>query len=190
MQRLINDLIELSRAGRASAEAVDVDLGEVARTVVDQAATAYPAARFAVQPLPTVPGDPVGFRQLLTNLVENAVRHGGRPDVTVTIAGGSHADGAVELTVADNGKGIPPEHRERVFGVFERLDGASTGTGMGLAICRKIVELLGGTIAILGPTGEGQDAAGSGTTVRILLPPPVPASWTDGSDQPSEEALV
>jgi signal transduction histidine kinase len=76
----------------------------------------------------------------------------------------------VELSVRDNGKGIPAEHRERVFGVFERLEGPSTGegTGMGLAICRKIVELLGGAIAIVGDPG---------TDVRILLPRAVEVLW-------------
>jgi len=98
-----------------------------------------------------VTGDPVGFRQLFTNLLENAVRHGGRPDLVVVVDGQA---GAVELSVRDNGKGIPEEHRERVFGVFERLEGpsGSAGTGMGLAICRKIVEVLGGGIAIVATT--------------------------------------
>ena len=80
------------------------------------------------------------------------------------------SDGALELSVRDNGRGIPVEHRERVFGVFERLEGPSTGsgTGMGLAICRKIVELLGGGIGIHG---------GRGTEVRIVLPAAVAARW-------------
>ena len=83
----------------------------------------------------------------------------------VVVDGRDRPDGAVELSVRDNGKGTPPEHRERVFGVFERLEGPSTseGTGMGLAICRKIVEVLGGAIAIVGDRG---------TDVRILLPGP------------------
>jgi signal transduction histidine kinase len=76
------------------------------------------------------------------------------------------------LSVRDNGKGVPAEHRERVFGVFERLEGPSTsaGTGMGLAICRKIVEVLGGSIGIDGDRG---------TDVRILLPATVAARWPD-----------
>jgi len=81
-------------------------------------------------------------------LLENAVRHGGRPDlvvVVVVVDGRAGPAGTVELSVRDYGKGIPTEHRERVFGVFERLEGpsGSAGTGMGLAICRKIVEVLG-----------------------------------------------
>jgi two-component system, LuxR family, sensor kinase FixL len=170
MQRLIHDLIDLSRVGRTGTNADDVDLAELVRTIVDEAATSHPAVDFRIGRLPVVAGDPVGFRQLFTNLVENAVRHGGRPDLTVTVEGRSRADGGLELSVRDDGRGIPPEHRERVFGVFERLDTPSTGsgTGMGLAICRKIVELLGGGIGIHG---------GHGTEVRIVLPAAVSARW-------------
>jgi PAS domain S-box-containing protein len=170
MQRLIHDLIDLSRVGRTGADAVDVDLAELVGTIVDEAAAAQPEVGFRIGRLPVVTGDPVGYRQLFTNLVENAVRHGGRPDLTVTVEGRSRADGGLELSVRDDGRGIPPEHRERVFGVFERLEGPSTGsgTGMGLAICRKIVELLGGSIGIHG---------GRGTEVRIVLPAAVAARW-------------
>jgi len=172
MQQLIHDLIDLSRVGRLAGEVVEVELAEIARTVADEATAANPAARLHLGRLPVVAGDPVSFRHLLTNLVENAVRHGGRPDVTVTVEAASRADGALELSVRDDGKGIPPEHRERVFGVFERLDGLSTsgGTGMGLAICRKIVELLGGSIAIQG---------GEGTDVRVVLPGELLCRWPD-----------
>jgi signal transduction histidine kinase len=88
----------------------------------------------------------------------------------VVVDGRERPDGGVELSVRDNGRGIPPEHRERVFGVFERLEGPSTsdGTGMGLAICRKIVDVLGGGIGIRGDRG---------TDVRIILPATVPARW-------------
>jgi PAS domain S-box-containing protein len=170
MQRLIHDLIDLSRVGRTGTDAVDVDLAELVGIIVDEAAAAHPGVGFRIGRLPVVAGDPVGFRQLFTNLVENAVRHGGRPDLTVTVEGRSRADGGLELSVRDDGRGIPPEHRERVFGVFERLEGPSTGsgTGMGLAICRKIVELLGGSIGIHG---------GRGTEVRIVLPAAVAARW-------------
>jgi two-component system, LuxR family, sensor kinase FixL len=173
MQRLIHDLIDLSRVGRTGTDAVDVDLAELVRIIADEAAASQPAVTFRIGRLPVVGGDPVGFRQLFTNLIENAVRHGGRPDLSVTVEGRSRADAGVELSVRDDGTGIPPEHRERVFGVFERLDAPSTtaGTGMGLAICRKIVELLGGSITIHGVPGA------HGTDVRIVLPSSVPARW-------------
>jgi PAS domain S-box-containing protein len=170
MQQLIHDLIDLSRVGRSGVDPIEVDLRRLVRTIAEDAAAANPQAEFRVGRLPVVTGDPVGFRQLFTNLLENAVRHGGRPDLVVEVDGHPGPAGAVELSVRDNGRGIPEEHRERVFGVFERLEGPSSGagTGMGLAICRKIVEVLGGGIAILGDQG---------TDVRIVLPATVAVRW-------------
>jgi two-component system, LuxR family, sensor kinase FixL len=170
MQRLIHDLIDLSRVGRAAGEVTDVDLGELVGAIVEEVRAAHPSVGFHVGRLPVVVADPVGLRQLFTNLIENAVRHGGRPDLEVTVEGRELLDGSLELSVRDDGRGIPPEHRERVFGVFERLDGPSTagGTGMGLAICRKIVELLHGSIRI-----QGTD----GTDVRVNLPAGLQAHW-------------
>jgi PAS domain S-box-containing protein len=172
MQRLIHDLIDLSRAGRLAVDLDEVDLGELARTILGEARAVHPPVRFHAGPLPVVLADPLSFRQLFTNLVENAVRHGGRTDLSVSIESSPLPDGSFELLVRDDGKGIPPEHRERVFGVFERLDGASTtgGTGMGLAICRKIVELAGGSIAIAGSRG---------TVVRMVLPATMLARWPE-----------
>jgi two-component system, LuxR family, sensor kinase FixL len=170
MQQLIHDLIDLSRVGRSGVEPMDVDLGRLVQAIAEDAGAANPGTEFRVGRLPVVTGDPVGFRQLFTNLLENAVRHGGRPDLVVVVDGQECPDGGVELSVRDNGRGIPAEHRERVFGVFERLEGPSTsdGTGMGLAICRKIVEVLGGGIGIAGDHG---------TDVRIVLPAAVGARW-------------
>jgi PAS domain S-box-containing protein len=170
MQQLVHDLIDLSRVGRSGVEPIEVDLGRLVRAIAEDAAAANPAAELRVGRLPVVTGDPVGFRQLFTNLLENAVRHGGRADLVVAVDGRAVPDGGVELSVRDNGRGIPREHRERVFGVFERLEGpsSSTGTGMGLAICRKIVEVLGGGIGIEGDRG---------TDVRIVLPAAVGARW-------------
>jgi chemotaxis family two-component system sensor kinase Cph1 len=92
-----------------------------------------PGPKFRIGRLPVLSGDPVGFRQLFTNLVDNAVRHGGRSDLVVVVDGRECPDGGVELSVRDNGRGLPAEHRGRVFGVFEGLEGPATsdGTGMG-----------------------------------------------------------
>jgi two-component system, LuxR family, sensor kinase FixL len=170
MQQLIHDLIDLSRVGRSGVEPTEVDLGRLVRAIAEDAGAANPAIEFRVGRLPVVTGDPVGFRQLFTNLIENAVHHGGHADLVVAVDGRAVPDGGVELSVRDNGRGIPREHRERVFGVFERLEGTSSsaGTGMGLAICRKIVEVLGGGIGIEGDRG---------TDVRIVLPAAVGARW-------------
>jgi two-component system, LuxR family, sensor kinase FixL len=184
MQRLIHDLIDLSRVGHLTGEATEIDLAELTSAIVDEATAGNPRMTVDVRRLPIVTADPTSFRQLLTNLIENAIQHGGRPDLRVTVQGVAHVDGGFELTVSDDGKGIPPEHRERVFGVFERLDGHTTsgGTGMGLAICRKIVELLGGAITIHGGGGSlaGNGSGGGrshGTEVRVVLPATIPVRW-------------
>jgi signal transduction histidine kinase len=151
MQQLIHDLIDLSRVGRTGVEPIEVDLGRLVRAIAEDAAAANPAAEIRVGRLPVVTGDSTGFRQLVTNLLENALRHGGRSDLVVVVDGRDRPDGAVELSL-------------------RRLEGPSTGegTGMGLAICRKIVEVLGGAIAIVGDRGAD---------VRILLPTAVGARW-------------
>jgi signal transduction histidine kinase len=165
MQALINDLLELSRIGRLQTEAEPVDLGAVAAEIIQDCRASYPQATVEVGELPTVLLNRLRVRQLMTNLVENALKHGGRDDLAVRVDA-ARVEDAVRLAVIDNGRGVPSAYREKVFGVFERLDGSSTdvsrGTGIGLAVCRKIVEQFGGRIWI----GD----ADSGTEIFIDLP--------------------
>jgi two-component system, LuxR family, sensor kinase FixL len=162
MQRLIQDLLKLSRVGRLESEVVRLDLQELIARIADELGEMHPQATFSLRSLPMIEGDPMAFRQLFTNLVENAVQHAERPDVTVLVSSRRLPDGGAEISVRDNGKGIPQQYRELVFGIFERLDGGrAAGTGMGLAICRKIVEQFGGKIWLTG--NEGAD-------VRVHLP--------------------
>ena len=124
-------------------------------------------ARIEVAPLPVVMCDPVQMRQLLQNVVTNALkyRHANRKPI-ITIAGVIHtpSTGAnrpgvpmLELTVADNGIGFEQRFAERIFEPFQRLHSTDDyeGSGIGLAICRKIIDRHGGTIAALGRPGEG-----------------------------------
>jgi signal transduction histidine kinase len=150
MQRLISDLLELSRIGRHDGAAEEVNLVEVVGEVADEVRGRHPDACVEIGGLPVVTMSPVRARQLMTNLVGNAVVHGGRPDVEVEVGSQARSDGGVRVWVADDGQGVPPEHRERVFGVFERVAGVpgEGGTGIGLAACRKIVEHMGGSIQL------------------------------------------
>lgn len=130
-----------------------------------------------VGPLPQVQGDAVLLRHLLDNLMGNAVtycRPGVPAVVTVTGERDRAPDGGtrVLLRVTDNGRGVPPDLRERIFQRFERVPGTGVeGTGLGLSICRTIAERHGGTIRALdGPGGEG-------STFEVCLPDaPVGAS--------------
>lgn len=102
--------------------------------LVDAARLTHPDAQLVVEDgLPRVRTIDVRARQLLTNLVENALEHGGRPDLRVTVRGRRTDDGGLLLQVADDGVGVPAEYRDRVLRVFERLDApkSSPGTGMG-----------------------------------------------------------
>jgi signal transduction histidine kinase len=166
MDALIQDLLELSRIGRMQAEVEDVDLRRLLDDVVEQLAVEQPEATFELGDLPTVRMSPVRARQLFTNLFHNAVRHGGRADIRVSVSAEDHGPDGVVLSVADDGVGVPAQYHERLFGIFERLsaDDSSepTGTGIGLAICRKIVEQLGGSI--------GFAETSVGARVEIALP--------------------
>ena len=165
MQDLLADLLELSRIGRVGVELADVDLGEVVDEIRLSLAGSFPEAAVEVGDLPRLSMNPVRARQLFTNLLENAARHGGRPDVMVTVQGTVRTDGWGVISVSDDGVGIPELYREKAFGIFERLTGrdGSSGTGIGLALCRKIVENAGGTIDIVD--------APRGTHIQILFPP-------------------
>jgi signal transduction histidine kinase len=103
------------------------------------------------------------LRQVLLNLITNAVKHHDRPDGTITVSA-ADAGELVEFTVSDDGPGIPGEFQERVFGMFQTLKPRDEveGSGMGLAIIRKVVELQGGRISL--------ESEGRGCTFRFTWP--------------------
>lgn len=169
MQRLINDLLAFSRVGRTTEGFVDVPLGEVAAAVVTGLETtrAELGGEIVVGPLPTVHGDPQLLRQLLANLVGNGLkfhREGVPPVVRVE---GTEQDGRVEITVSDNGIGIQPEYEDKIFVIFQRLHARDVyaGTGIGLALAKKIAEFHGGTIRVVHDEGPG-------ATVAVTFPAP------------------
>ena len=151
MEDLLQDLLELSRIGRVQTETEEVDLAGVVADVASLVSVAETGARVEVGSLPTLAANPVRVRQLFTNLIENAARHGGKANLTIRVSGSPQPDGSVAVTVADDGVGIAPQYRDKVFGIFERLDhtgNSGKGTGIGLALCRKIMESMGGGITI------------------------------------------
>jgi signal transduction histidine kinase len=148
MQALLKDLLELSRVGRIQTEAEDVELQPLIAEIADGIRVSHPEASIHVGDLPLLTINGVRAQELFTNLVDNACRHGGHPSISVDIGCERLPGGAARLWVADDGRGIPAADRERVFAAFERLDPAEStaGSGMGLAVCRKIVESSGGRI--------------------------------------------
>src|SRR5919198_453183 len=150
MQALIADLLSYSRSGQGALRAQRVDTGELVHETLSSldAAVRDAAAEIDVGKLPVVEADRAALAQLFGNLLSNALKFtdGRRPprvDVTAARDGESW-----RFTVADNGLGIDPKHADRVFGMFERLHGEDQygGTGVGLAICKRIVERHGGRI--------------------------------------------
>jgi signal transduction histidine kinase len=173
MQVLINDLLTFSRVGRLGSIDADVDLDAVLADAIDNLATSIEESGAEVvrtgEPLPTVKGDPTLLTMLWQNLIGNAVKFR-RPDapprlvIDCNVGEGTRV-GSWVFTVTDNGIGIPEEFAEKVFVIFQRLHGRDvyTGTGIGLALCKKIVEHHGGTIWI--DTGHTE-----GTRFRFTIP--------------------
>jgi light-regulated signal transduction histidine kinase (bacteriophytochrome) len=171
MQNLITDLLALSRVGRSTDEFAPVDIGatldEALSTLSDRVAASGATVERLTE-LPTVPGDPTLLTSLLENLVGNAVKYR-RDDVApiVKVSAEHDPDAALwTFTVSDNGIGIDPQYAERIFAVFQRLHLRDQygGTGIGLALCRKIVEFHGGHIW-LDPVQSPP-----GATLRFTLP--------------------
>ncbi|MGH8566885.1 MAG: sensor histidine kinase [Gammaproteobacteria bacterium] len=172
MRQLINDLLSFSRVTTKARAFVTVDLAEVAQEVVsDLEGRMYETdGRVEVGALPTIEAEPLQMRQLLQNLIGNGLkfhRQGEPPVVRIEgrllDAGDPPATGPApgarrcEIQVQDNGIGFEEVYRERIFELFQRLHGRDEyeGTGMGLAICRKIVTRHGGTISAHGAPGHG-----------------------------------
>jgi PAS domain S-box-containing protein len=167
MQSLISDLLAYSRVGSREGEHVPVDLEEVLRRVLESGvATAVleSGATVTHDPLPTVTGDPVQLGQVLQNLIANAIKFRGEEPPRVHVSA-ERAGREWVVSVRDNGIGISPDHAQRIFIIFQRLHSRAdyAGTGIGLAICKKIVERHGGRIWV-------EPAPDGGSIFRFTLP--------------------
>nr|WP_253866765.1 sensor histidine kinase [Micromonospora sp. WMMA2032] len=167
MQRLINDLLAFSRIGRLTTGFTEVDLNKVMGDVAGQteAARQYADAELTWDEMPTIRGEEPLLTNLLVNLVSNSVKFR-RPDVTPKVHVSARlVDGEWEISCRDNGIGIEPEFADKIFVIFQRLHSkdAYPGTGIGLAIVKKIVEYHGGRVWV-------DTDAEEGTTIRFTLP--------------------
>ncbi|MBN1674503.1 MAG: PAS domain S-box protein [Kiritimatiellae bacterium] len=158
MQRLINDLLEYSRVGTRGKEFEPVDFRMVVeRVLVNLKATIEDnKAKVDCGELPVVYGDDLQLCQLLQNLIGNAIKFHGDTPPEVRISAQRGQDEWI-FCVRDNGVGIDPQYKERIFVIFQRLHSRNQyqGTGIGLAICKKIVERHGGRIWVDSEPGKG-----------------------------------
>ncbi len=166
MQALVNDLLAYSRVGRRELKVTSIDFEKVVATLQQdlRSAISDSAAAITHDPLPTLEADPLQLRQLLQNLLANAIKFRGKEPPQVHL---SAVEGSSEWTIAvrDNGIGIPEGQRDRIFDIFQRLHSRSEypGTGIGLAVCKKIVERHGGRIWV-------ESAPDYGTIFLFTLP--------------------
>lgn len=177
MQKLIEDLLTFSRVSTQGRPFVAVDLGETVQAVLDdlESQIAETGAVVRVHEMPIVVADPLQMRQLLQNLVSNALKFRREGVVAEIDIDASVGNGAANIRVSDNGIGFEPRYAQRIFRIFERLHGRTEypGTGIGLALCRKIVDRHGGTIAADGEPGRG-------AVFSVTLPMPYPIDHQPG----------
>ena len=158
MNHLIQDLLRLSRAGRKEMEYAEVNLNECMETVVSDLLIAIQETKATITwgSLPTITGDAIHLTRIFQNLISNAIKFHGETAPIVKISAQFKKE-HWEISVTDNGIGIDPEHTEQIFSPFKRLHprGKYEGTGIGLAIVRKIVERHGGHIWVESDLGQG-----------------------------------
>jgi light-regulated signal transduction histidine kinase (bacteriophytochrome) len=157
MERLLQDLMAYSRVSAApqGTEAADAKIALEAALGNLEAAVRKSGAQFHIGELPTVAAPPVHLVLLFQNLIGNALKYCGGNVPEVWIAA-QPEDRFWKFSVRDNGIGIEPQYARQIFGVFKRLHGAEyEGTGIGLAVCQRIVERTGGRVWLESTPGEG-----------------------------------
>jgi signal transduction histidine kinase len=162
MSKMIEGLLAYSRVSTKTHSAETVNLNNMVKEIGQLELSVAIEEKNAVidvsQPLPEVEADPVQIRQLMQNLIANGMKYQAKGNVPhITISSRPAADGMVRINVADNGIGIKPEFQQAIFTMFKRLHlkNEYEGTGIGLAICKKIVERYGGQIGVESQPGKG-----------------------------------
>jgi len=184
MQGLVDDLLEFARVGRGDEHFEHVSLDDVVRHALTnlEAAVVESGATVEFDRLPTVRGDALRLKHVFQNLIGNAIKFRGADPPVIKVTAFREGDGW-RITVADNGIGIDPKHFDRIFVVFQRLHTKDEypGTGIGLALCKRIVEVHGGRIWLDSQPGQG-------TSFHFLLLPAEESSL-DLAQKEAERAL-
>ena len=165
MRTLLADLLAYTQVGADAEPAETVDLGVICQKAIDnlQTAIAESHGEVLLERLPVLRGQGAHFLQLFQNLIGNAIKYRGEQPPRIRISS-AYEGGEWRVAVADNGIGIEPQYHQRIFGVFKRLHGRSIpGTGIGLAICQRVVERYGGRIWV-------ESEANRGATFYFTIP--------------------
>jgi PAS domain S-box-containing protein len=171
MQRLLNELLELSRIGRMMNSPQVNSFDELIKEALEIVQGRLSGRNIEVQiepDLPAIVGDKPRLVEMMQNLLDNAAKYmGSQANPRIEIGCQGKEDGKPVFFVRDNGMGIAPEYHERVFGLFNKLDATSEGTGIGLALVKRIIEVHGGRIWV-------ESELGSGSTFFFTLQSPLP----------------
>jgi signal transduction histidine kinase len=167
MHKLLGELLELSRIGRLMNPPSEVPFASIVQDALNNVAGQIQNGGIAVSIAPNLPnlyGDRARLVEVVQNLLDNACKYmGDQPHPRIEIGYQSSSDGKNIFLVRDNGMGIDPEYHQRIFGLFDKLDPRSEGTGVGLALVKRIIEVHGGRIWV---ESEGQ---GHGSTFYFTL---------------------
>jgi signal transduction histidine kinase len=165
MERQLRELLELSRVGRVTTTHEDVPLRELAEEARQSLAGRLAGVELRVaDDLPLLHGDRARLAEVLQNLVDNAAKFTGKSERPRILIGARPGSAGPVCFVQDNGIGIDPKHHQLVFGLFERLDPRVEGTGIGLALVKRIVEVHGGQVWV------ESAGAGHGATFCFTIP--------------------
>jgi PAS domain S-box-containing protein len=166
MGALLSDLLELSRVGKVIGEARPCSLSTIATQAIELVRPALDqrGIEMTIDELPQVQGDEARLVEALMNLVENAIKFMGTQESPSIRISADSRDGMVYCSVRDNGIGIAPGYHDKIFELFERLDAGIEGTGVGLALVKRIIENHGGEIWV------ESDGPGQGVAMHFTLP--------------------
>ncbi|WP_421875870.1 sensor histidine kinase [Pacificispira sp.] len=167
MERMLEDLLQYSRIGRTDLQEAEFQPEQKIREAFD---LLNAEQRFELEipdPLPTLSGTPIAFQQVVANVIGNAIKHHDGETGRIRVYS-TRQDAFVRITIADDGPGIPEQYRERVFALFQTLKSRDSveGSGMGLAIVRRVLDVAGGKVSITG------NDHGRGASVHIDWPAP------------------